>query len=573
MSALSLNDDAVQVRLARMQAMGDRLRARLRLESSLGGVAAADLGLSSRALLFVKCCTLRLGADDGRAPGVAACRLRSNLATQLARARQPWHEAACGEAEAVLFDDEAQLIACLIRDELRGTWRQHWWWSGVLAGATPREWLRRHALGRGERLAPALLMLAAGGRASPWLAGLDEQEAALALRSIVRAYALPPATAAPQAERSEGLPRSEPGAQETRTAIEQRAESALTEQLKRTLHSLAADSLGPTQRRVMLAAWVAVHARTMAMNPGFAAAFVQASCDIPLDGATDTEGAGMCQIRAPGDEHVPPMGSTSILLPSRAQRQRAAIRRSAGVIGRPRERELDARAANVGRSIPSQPSADEIGSKAKEQLPLALRGAEHSVAPEMPLAPDKVQVTTDRGGLLFLLNAALALGLWGDFTSPRETGLALSPWDWLARIGRLWFGRGFESDPLWPLLADLAGRLAGRDPGRGFAPQPSWRFDSRWQPGRLPSGPFTARRWWRQTSRLLKARIASALGCERAQGPALLCCRQARLCVTSSEVQIHLMLAELPLAIRIAGLDRDPGWIPAAGRSITFHFS
>jgi hypothetical protein len=28
----------------------------------------------------------------------------------------------------------------------------------------------------------------------------------------------------------------------------------------------------------------------------------------------------------------------------------------------------------------------------------------------------------------------------------------------------------------------------------------------------------------------------------------------------------------LPLQIRFAGLDRDPGWVPAAGRFITFHF-
>ena len=28
----------------------------------------------------------------------------------------------------------------------------------------------------------------------------------------------------------------------------------------------------------------------------------------------------------------------------------------------------------------------------------------------------------------------------------------------------------------------------------------------------------------------------------------------------------------LPLAVRFAGLDRDPGWIPAAGCDVRFHF-
>jgi hypothetical protein len=38
-------------------------------------------------------------------------------------------------------------------------------------------------------------------------------------------------------------------------------------------------------------------------------------------------------------------------------------------------------------------------------------------------------------------------------------------------------------------------------------------------------------------------------------------------------VHVHLSLSQLPLDLRIAGLDRDPGWIPAAGRSVAFHFS
>jgi hypothetical protein len=37
-------------------------------------------------------------------------------------------------------------------------------------------------------------------------------------------------------------------------------------------------------------------------------------------------------------------------------------------------------------------------------------------------------------------------------------------------------------------------------------------------------------------------------------------------------MHINFALAELPIEIRIAGLDRDPGWVPAAGRFIAFHF-
>jgi hypothetical protein len=31
-------------------------------------------------------------------------------------------------------------------------------------------------------------------------------------------------------------------------------------------------------------------------------------------------------------------------------------------------------------------------------------------------------------------------------------------------------------------------------------------------------------------------------------------------------------LHHLPLSIRLAGLDRNPGWVPASGCDIRFHF-
>jgi hypothetical protein len=43
--------------------------------------------------------------------------------------------------------------------------------------------------------------------------------------------------------------------------------------------------------------------------------------------------------------------------------------------------------------------------------------------------------------------------------------------------------------------------------------------------------------------------------------------------VTATRLDIMLRLDELPIQIRLAGLDRDPGWVPAAGRTIAFHFT
>jgi hypothetical protein len=42
--------------------------------------------------------------------------------------------------------------------------------------------------------------------------------------------------------------------------------------------------------------------------------------------------------------------------------------------------------------------------------------------------------------------------------------------------------------------------------------------------------------------------------------------------VTDTRVDIVIQLAEHAIEVRLAGLDRDPGWIPAAGRDVRFHF-
>jgi hypothetical protein len=37
-------------------------------------------------------------------------------------------------------------------------------------------------------------------------------------------------------------------------------------------------------------------------------------------------------------------------------------------------------------------------------------------------------------------------------------------------------------------------------------------------------------------------------------------------------VDVAFFLADLPIPIRLSGLDRDPGWIPAADRIVSFRY-
>jgi hypothetical protein len=217
---------------------------------------------------------------------------------------------------------------------------------------------------------------------------------------------------------------------------------------------------------------------------------------------------------------------------------------------------------------------------------------------------------TEYGGVFFLLSLALYLYIYGDFTSPAEPGLELNIWDFLALMAFELTDGEIEKDPLWAELAVLAGRPKSVRPGLGFDPPDEWRVPAEWlaafaedcvpQPalinGRMismhPAG-FTVvelpaeanvtadieeprepvdrlQRWVGWMAGYFRARLVRALG--RQDAVALLCHRPARVVLTLTHVDVTFALDHHPIELRMAGLDRDLGWIPAAGRYVAFHF-
>jgi hypothetical protein len=81
-------------------------------------------------------------------------------------------------------------------------------------------------------------------------------------------------------------------------------------------------------------------------------------------------------------------------------------------------------------------------------------------------------------------------------------------------------------------------------------------------------------RWLVWLCEYLRARIPRALGFPAGSTAALTLLLQQSACVqtTSTHVRVFFSLAQHPLEIRVAGLDRDPGWVPAAGRNFAFHY-
>ena len=198
----------------------------------------------------------------------------------------------------------------------------------------------------------------------------------------------------------------------------------------------------------------------------------------------------------------------------------------------------------------------------------------------MPDAIEHPSIHTAYAGLFFLLNSFFVLKLYGDFTRPGDSLKGLSPFELMHLLGTRWFGATFARDPLAPLLIKLAGLEPGERPGRLFEP-PTWTVPDDWllpwpegKRHRFPLADHprpSTRRWINNLARYLAARLKRAL--DNPDAVAITCTQPGRITLDRDRINIHFPLADHPIALRFAGLDRDPGWVPAAAHFIEFSFT
>jgi hypothetical protein len=136
----------------------------------------------------------------------------------------------------------------------------------------------------------------------------------------------------------------------------------------------------------------------------------------------------------------------------------------------------------------------------------------------------------------------------------------------------IWHAEGFaivdvpiDGDPAAQLAAELTAYAGAIGPALA-APLPSSPYAV---PAALADG---AGGWVARLLPYVRARLRRALGIEDDEVVARLLVHTARVHATATHVDVVLPLDALPIEVRFAGLDRDPGWVPAAGRFIAFHF-
>lgn len=503
MNAHAIRTARVPARLSRRHAV------RPALERWLADAQPARHGLPPQAIVLVR----RLQARWNSVASSDHAIRYEPLGALLARAARPALGATHGDV--VWFADEAELLACLARAASAGELLLHWWWKLALGDPSPagvrREWLRR-----AERV-PRALQRMERSQAGAWIGSWTPVEQHQLVVAIAQVFPVAPevVTAVLATVPDPGPPvmaLPPPQAPATRRGGARHLDGeAPRERICRLLLALAADPMAAIDALPWTAAPPAPRRNEDAPSAAVAARASAPAAPPWRSGAANGEADGPVARSAPTRRNARGRAGSEAVIAT----QLATARASAG-----------------------PPSGE-----AHESLPTVLPPPEPAASAPVVAVPTSWRIATRFGGVLFLLNAALQLGLYGDFTQPRHPGtLRCSPWRFLLASGRIFGGAAFARDPLAAWL-------------RARAPRP---------PADRPRRPGL---WL-----ALRAHLLRALELEQASQLAGLLQLDAQVQDAGERVDVHMDLAGLPIAIRLAGLDRDCGWIPAAGCDLRFHF-
>ncbi|HEX8501943.1 MAG TPA: hypothetical protein VF659_15275 [Pyrinomonadaceae bacterium] len=663
-------------RLRAFSTSRDELALRLRLERTLAHANLHPAWLPASAIL----CVRKLRGESAAASlapygrGGASPEWEREIAARLEalarRAARPAREVVAAGAEAVIFDDQAELLACLVSDWCGGgVETTRWWWQSLFGVREVSAALMPALLSSPEHVPAALEHLSRAGKLSAFARALGAQDARDIRRSVTRKFALRALedaleqTASPAGRSGSGVATDgeQPGGNDT-ARLTSRAPWA---QFVPQLH---AEEFGDEQSCLVGTSLMLLRAPAVVRSPSFAEAVTrcrlgaQGRPESAVSSAPAEDGRGRAGEHERGgssdsgdvDGHRPGAESDAHLraaddaLRSRIETDEAP-KGNAFSVGP----ETDARkgeSEDTAAPVEVQRSGRETGGRAKfssfvreAERPAETRPTVAPVlltdgdarAPETFINPldYEARIRTEFGGVFYLTNLALFLELYGDFTAPLAPGLDLPLWDFVALVGSRLCGERIRRDRVWTLLRKLSGRDEGEEPGVAFAPPEAWRVPPAWLaafPGRgawgwkveegrlrvrhprgfllldVPSSgdarvqlevetavypshlrgtlrrasfetaggaPGTVGWWLGRLMPYVRARLDRALGVRGAKAVGRLVCEhEAQAVVTATRLDVTFSLARLPLEVRFAGLDRDPGWVPAAGRHIAFHY-
>ncbi|MFO1429860.1 MAG: hypothetical protein U1F76_06930 [Candidatus Competibacteraceae bacterium] len=606
--------------------------ARLAAEALATEVAATLPSLPPQAVLLLRRLELAVpGYGLERLPDVHlrqrfATAARAAIAAAAATAGRPARDRIAADTTAVLFGDEAELLACLARDGLADRLNT-WWWRSLLGNSYPdwtRAWVERpHAataalrllarVGLAQAAVQALVArgMPVGGMTQAWSLGGGQGEPPRSPASGAAAdvfTAIPAATRTPDAvtvdteqsivvsptapvspvldetDENRGIqpaagpvpePREPTPAGTIRTETPLLIQPNLTEtrepgpsgatRLDRRPPSLpgSPDAAVEAVRLTVIETDGAIPTRPATpvektpIGPD-----VQAPFELPQDNRFPAEPDYPHPVRP--DHRTDPERLTAAPepsgLPAEVERRFTRIARRAA-----RRRQAGASTATA-----TEPAVE-------HDYPASSDRRLETIAPGADVAPLVVTpwvVVSRYARLFFLVNLLLGDGLYPDFTRPLDPGFPVPLWRLLALLGAGLAGPVLCEDAIWRLLEQLGEELPTRDESEfeRYWPIPEDEAENgqRFDGSRTRTAGFNG--WFARYLASVRARLASALEVSPAQVGGALVGEPARIWVSAAEIVVVYRLEHHPVEWRLAGLDRDPGYLPSVGRSLRFIF-
>ncbi|HSN76452.1 MAG TPA: hypothetical protein VL334_15355 [Anaerolineae bacterium] len=605
---------------------------RMALSRLLAGADLRPPGLSPQAVLIVRSLAdpqpgrMAAGLRAGRVQAAWERAAQQRLADLQRRAARPALGPAPPDAEAVLFADESELLACLARDVSHGVAGQRWWWRAWLRSAGRSGWWS----GNDGWAACLVQQLVQRPHLTPAvLAHLHRWEDAVALLNLLTpAQARAVLHAMLQGRGLAGLPGdpslpigSSPPPPWLTVASLSTASARDLGRERQALLGLALDLAARPQmvasagyQRRLYAWWQAAGQESASSATGVGVQDGPGAPTLAGDaGAHANEMAALGKVAIPGDD-------ADLGVVAAARLEQPAIPGTAVTSAAPKgagfaqpavgDSHLQVQEPGMARS--SKPA--DLGSDAAFGPFEAAASAEPAIA--SPLWPAD-GVPTRLGGVLYLVNLMAALDLPACCERGWRLASGVGPWGLLHALGWELLGQeAVAGDALWPALALLDGRPAHEAPGwrlprsrprrwpafelpagwfkdLGFdtaqTPTQPTGFDTaqtptqptasahylRWQAAGLGQSyrPLLAR-WLALALPFIDLRLRLALGLPAEASPAAaLLALPGQLYVTATHVDLVASLEHISLPARLAGLDRNPGWLPDFGRVVTFHFT
>ena len=168
----------------------------LRVASLLNAADIHPAGLAPSAIVCIRRLrdplpgTLQLHSGGVRPARAWEQALTSSLNQLVQRAARPALGMVPANAEAVLFADRAEVLACLASDWCEGVAGTRWWWQSLFKDVDMARTVLPAWFDAPEYIPAALQHLAAKGRVVPFARSLSVDDARNLLQSVTRSFAL-----------------------------------------------------------------------------------------------------------------------------------------------------------------------------------------------------------------------------------------------------------------------------------------------------------------------------------------------------------------------------------------------